>query len=264
MPSAIGDPGERRVHPYLIELGKIRVPAYGVFVTIGFLLALLLATRRAASEGVDPKDVQDLAFWMLVGGIAGARFYYVVQHWAYFSKNPLEVLYLWRGGLAIIGGIVAGALAGVAFCRKRRLPVLRMFDLVAWVLPLAQAVGRLGCLFAGCCYGKPCHLPWAIVFKDPHSLGPIGVPLHPTEVYHMLANLMVFGALTLRYKRRAFEGEILSLYLVFYSAGRFLVEFFRGDDRGFWGPLSIPQWLCLLLFVSGLLLYWRLRRSGDA
>ena len=260
MPSCTA--GGETVHPYLIELGRFRLPAYGVFVTIGFMLAVYLAARRAPSEGIDGKDIYDLAFWVLLGGIVGARLYYVVQHWSYFSSRPWEALFVWKGGLAIMGGILSGALAGVAFCRRRGLDTVITFDVVAWVLPLAQAIGRIGCLFAGCCYGKPCRLPWAIVFKDPNSLGPVGVPLHPTEVYHMLSNLLVFGILTYMYPRKRFKGQILSTYLMLYPVGRFLVEFYRGDNRGYWGPLSIPQWLSIAMFLTGLSLYLFFRGKG--
>lgn len=214
------------MHPYLVEFGKFKIPSYGVFVSIGFLLATILAARRAPKEGIESEKIYDLAFWILLGGILGARFYYVVQHWRDFARAPWEAFFVWKGGLAIIGGLIFGALAGVAYCKKKGLDIRKTFDLVAWVLPLAQAIGRIGCLCAGCCYGKPCSLPWAVVFRDPHSLAPIGIPLHPTEAYHMLANFFVFGALTYKYKHKSFDGEITSLYLMLYSVGRFIVEFF--------------------------------------
>lgn len=251
------------MHPYLVKIGSFKIPAYGVFVSIGFLLAVILAGWRAPQEGIKKEEIYDLSFYVLLGGIVGARLYYVLQHIDEFAKAPWEALFVWRGGLAIIGGLALGALSGVWYCKRRGLDVRKTFDLVAWVLPLAQAIGRIGCLCAGCCYGKPCSLPWAIVFKDPNSLAPIGIPLHPTELYHMVANLIVFAILTFAYKRKAFDGQIVSLYLLLYSVGRFTVEFFRGDNRGFIGPLSLPQWLSLAMFAVGLALYLSLsRRKG--
>ncbi len=250
------------MHPYLVEIGKFKIPAYGVFVAIGFLVAVLLAERRARAEGLGEGVMSDAAFWILLAGIVGARLYYVLQHLGYFSKKPLEALFIWKGGLAIIGGLAFGAMAGALFFKRKGIELAKAFDIVAWVLPLAQGIGRIGCLFAGCCYGKPCSLPWAIVFKNPDSLAPIGIPLHPTEIYHMLANFAVFAALTLAYKNKRFDGQILSLYFMLYSIGRFAVEFFRGDNRGFIGSLSLPQWLCIIMFTFGLFLYFKMREGG--
>ena len=251
------------MHPYLINIDGIRIPSYGVFVSIGFFLAAYLAAKRAPQEGIPKDAIYDLAFWVLVAGLLGARLYFVLEHINLFAANPLSALYIWKGGLAIIGGIASGAIAAILYCRKRHLDLKRSLDIVAWVLPLAQAIGRIGCLCAGCCYGKPCHLPWAIVFSNPESLAPIGVPLHPTEIYHMLSNLLVFGALTLAYRKKRFDGQITSLYLMLYPIGRFIVEFYRGDDRKYIGPLSLPQWLCIVMFICGLILYLKLRKEND-
>ena len=248
------------MHPYLVRLGPFRLPAYGVFVSMGFFLAAYLAGKRAPREGIERDSIYDLAFWILLSGVLGARLYFVLQHLGEFASSPVSILFVWRGGLAIIGGIVAGAAGAVAYCRIKGLPLFKTLDIVAWALPLAQAVGRIGCFFAGCCYGKPCSLSWAVVFKNPDSLAPIGVPLHPTQLYHMFSNLLVFFVLSLVYRRKSFEGQILSLYLMLYSVGRFIVEFFRGDNRGFWGPLSVPQWLCVGMFLVGAALYFALRR----
>ncbi len=223
------------------------------------MVALTFAVRRAEAEGIDKEVMADLSFWILVFGILGARIYFVLENISIYLNRPWEVLFIWKGGLALFGGIAGGILGGYLFCKKRHVNIRKAADVVGWVLPLAQAIGRIGCLFAGCCYGKPCKLPWAITFTNPESLARIGVPLHPTQIYHMLSNLLIFGVLTIIYKNKSFDGQIFSLYLILYSVGRFIVEFFRGDYRLFIGPLSLPQWFCIVTFMVGLILYRRLK-----
>ncbi len=244
-----------------MKIGPFKLPAYGVFVALAFITALTLAVKKAEKEGIDKEAVVDLSFWILVSGIIGARLYFVLENISLFYERPYEVLFLWKGGLALFGGIAGGAVGGYLYCRKKNLDLRKTADLVGWVLPLAQAIGRIGCLCAGCCYGKPCRLPWAVTFTNPYSLARIGVPLHPTQVYHMLADLAVFGILTYVYRRKSFDGQIFSLYLILYSVGRFIVEFFRGDYRLYIGVFSLPQWFCIATFIFGILLYRRLKNS---
>ncbi len=247
------------MHPYLIKIGSFKLPAYGVFVALAFMTALTLAVKRAEREGIEKEVIVDLSFWILISGIIGARFYFVLENLSLFVERPWEIFFLWKGGLALFGGIVGGTVGGYLYCKKRGLDLKKTADIVGWVLPLAQAIGRIGCLCAGCCYGKPCHLPWAITFTNPYSLARIGVPLHPTQIYHMVANLIIFFILTYLYNRKRFDGQIFSLYLILYSLGRFFVEFFRGDYRIYIGIFSLPQWFCIFTFAFGILLYRRIR-----
>lgn len=249
------------MHPYLVKFGNFKIPAYGVFVALGFLLALTFAVRKAPDEGISKDEMVDLAFWVLFSGILGARLYFVIENWRLFASNPLKVFYLWEGGLAVFGGLIGGTVGGVVYCRRRGLNVKRAADIVGWVLPLAQAIGRIGCLFAGCCYGKPCSLPWAITFTNPDTLARMGVPLHPTQVYHMLSNFLIFAVLTVVYNRKSFHGQIFCLYLMLYSVGRFVVEFFRGDYRVYIGPLSLPQVFCIVAFMIGAYFYMRFKND---
>ncbi len=234
------------MHPILLKIGPLSVPTYGFFVAAGFLLGVALAWKKAHQEGVDPNIITDLAFYILLGTLVGARVYYVAEHWYYFKVRPWEILYLWRGGLAFYGGFLGAFFMAFWYVKKHKLPPLFLADLTAPSIAAGEAVGRLGCFSAGCCYGKPSHLPWAVTFTNPHSLAPLGVPLHPTQLYHALANFIIFLVLIWLYPKRRFPGQIFFTYLFLYGLARFFIEFFRGDPRGYIGPLSLPQWFSLL------------------
>jgi len=234
------------VHPILFKIGNFYIPTYGFFVAAGFLLAIALAVRRARHNHIDPEIVTDVAFYILIGALIGARIYYALEHWPYFKHKPWEVLYLWKGGLAFYGGFVGAFALSFLYVKKRKLSVLEVADLIAPSIPAGHAVGRIGCFCAGCCYGKPTSFPWAIVFTDPHSLARLGVPLHPTQLYHALSNIFIFLVLCREYPRRKFKGQVFFSYLLLYAIARFLIEFLRGDPRAFIGPFSLPQWFSVL------------------
>ncbi len=237
------------MHPILLKIGPVSVPTYGCFVAAGFLLGVALAWKRAKQEGIKPEVITDLAFYILLGALVGARFYFVTEHWGIYRSRPWETLYLWQGGLAFYGGLIGAIIGGTYYVRKHGLPLGKMADLVAPSIPAGHAVGRLGCFSAGCCYGKPCHLPWAVTFTNPHSLAPLGIPLHPTQLYHALANLLIFIFLCWFYPKKRFAGEVFCAYLFLYGLARFSIEFLRGDPRTFIGSLSLPQWFSILAMI---------------
>ncbi len=251
------------MHPILVKIGPLSIPTYGFFVAAGFLLGMALALKRARQEGVKPEIITDLAFYILLGTLLGARIYYVGEHWAYFKVRPWEALYLWRGGLAFYGGFIGAFAMALWHVKRHHFPLWPLADLLAPSIAAGEAVGRLGCFSAGCCYGKPCQLPWAVTFTNPHSLAPLGIPLHPTQLYHALANLLIFLVLIWLYPKRRFKGEIFFVYLFLYGLARFAIEFFRGDPRSFLGPLSLPQWFSLLaMAVAGFMLIY-LGKKGE-
>ena len=250
------------MHPILIKIGPISIPTYGFFVAAGFLLGLALALRRAHQEGINPDVITDLAFYILLGTLLGARIYYVGEHFSYFKTRPWEALYLWKGGLAFYGGFIGALAMALWYVKKHHLPLWPLADLVAPSIAAGEAVGRLGCFSAGCCYGKPCHLPWAVTFTNPRSLAPLGIPLHPTQLYHALANLLIFLVLLWIYPRRKFYGEVFAAYLFLYGLGRFSIEFLRGDPRSYLGPLSLPQWFSMLAMGVSIILFLYLGGKG--
>lgn len=253
------------MHPTLIELGPLALRSYGFMIAVGVLAAMVVLSKLARRDGVDPERVLDMAFWGVLTGLVTSRIGYVLVEWPRFARDPLEIVRIWHGGLVFYWGLIGGVAAALVCIRKYRLPFWETVDAGAVAVPLAHGFGRLGCFFAGCCFGRDCPLPWAVTFTNPESLAPLGVPLHPTQLYSAAGNFTIFVILLLTHGRRRFTGQILGMYLVLYAAARFTVEFFRGDYRGqfFLGVLSPAQAIGVVLALMGItLLVVRARRAG--
>ena len=236
------------MHPILIKIGSVPLYTYGLFVALGFLTALGLAQKEARRLGEDPGLMVDLGFYLLIAAIVGSRVFFLLVNPEVVLENPLAAFQIWKGGLVFYGGFIAALVTALVFVRKKKLPFMRVADIFSPGLAAGHAVGRIGCFFAGCCYGKECDLPWAVVFKDPLSLAPTGVHLHPTQLYSVAANLMVFGILWFSRKRIARQGRLFWLYVLLYGVIRTILEFFRGDPRGFiFGGLSVSQTIGIAL-----------------
>ncbi|MDZ4689644.1 MAG: prolipoprotein diacylglyceryl transferase [Planctomycetaceae bacterium] len=245
---------------------------YGVMMLIGLVCAVWLANKRAEREGLPPDIIWDLAFWLFLPGIIGARLFYLVQyHHEVFgrTRNFGEALFaainLAGGGIVLYGGLIAGAVSYFVFCHLRQLRPLQLGDIITPSVFVGIGFGRLGCLLYGCCYGDKCDLPWAIVFPAESVpvqalifrgfLPPDAVaspPLHPTQIYSSLDGFFI-AALTLWYHRyRRVPGDVFGLALLISPLTRFLIEFVRGDEFGQWGTtLTISQWISLGLFATG-------------
>lgn len=231
------------MHPILIKIADFTLHTYGVFLAIGFLLAVALALKEARRIGIDPDLILDLAFYVLIAGILGSRLFHVLGNLPEFQQNPLDIFKFWRGGLVFYGGLIFAFLVSIRFIRKHRLDFRQMADLVAPSIAIGLALGRIGCFFAGCCYGLPSEIPCAVTFYDINSLAPLGVPLHPTQLYESAAAFAIFFTLISMRRRKRFQGQLFWYYLLFYSLARFIIEFYRADPRG-WaiaGVLSTSQ-----------------------
>ncbi len=248
------------MHPILFSFGPVTVYTYGLMIAIGFLAATLLTVRFAKEEGIEAEVIYDLAFWIILGAVLGARTLYVLIEYEHYLSHPLEIIQVWKGGLVFFGGLIGGGTAALIFFRKYRLNPWRMGDMLAPSIALGHSFGRIGCLMAGCCYGAQCDLPWAVTFTDSHSLAPLGMPLHPTQIYSALMNFSIFGLLLLLRRRTLFAGQIFLVYLLLYSVGRFIVEIFRGDERGFFpgGFLSTSQGISIVVFVVAATVLYRM------
>ena len=230
------------MHPILIKIGSIPLYTYGLFVALGFLTALGLAQKEARRLGENPALMVDLGFYLLIAAIVGSRVFFLIVNPDVILDNPLAAFQIWKGGLVFYGGFIAALITAIVFVRKKKLSFMRVADIFAPGLAAGHAVGRIGCFFAGCCYGKECDLPWAVVFKDPLSLAPTGIHLHPTQLYSVAANLIVFSILWFSRKRISIQGRLFWLYVLLYGVIRTTLEFFRGDPRGFiFGGPSVSQ-----------------------
>jgi phosphatidylglycerol---prolipoprotein diacylglyceryl transferase len=231
------------MHPVLFHIGPVTVYTYGFFVALGFFVGIEVARREAHRLGQSPAVVGDLCFFILIGAIVGARLFYVAVEWPVFLRHPLDIFKIWEGGLVFYGGFMGAALIGLWYIKNRQLPLWKTMDILALGVPAGHVLGRFGCFFAGCCYGKPCHLPWCVTFTDPMSLAPRGIPLHPTQLYAAAGNFLIFCALWIFRKRKRFDGQVFWVYLLLYALMRSFVECFRGDPRGlfFHQSVSIAQ-----------------------
>ena len=253
------------MHPILFQFGNIAVYSYGFLIAAGFFLGIILAMRAAKRQGVKPEIIMDLCFYILVAAIVGSRLFYVVTAWESFADNPLEILKIWKGGLVFYGGFLGAVAAAVIYMRLNRLPVWKTADILAPSISMGQAIGRLGCFMAGCCYGQPSDVSWAVTFTSRHCLAPINTPLHPTQLYSAFTNLAIFGILLIFSRRNQVPGRIFWTYVLLYGVTRSIIESLRGDFRGaeVFGLLSISQTLGLAGAVVAIIMLALMSRRAS-
>ncbi|MCB2193232.1 MAG: prolipoprotein diacylglyceryl transferase [Deltaproteobacteria bacterium] len=252
--------------PVLFHIGPLTLHTYGVLLALGAALGLWLLTHLAKKTGLDPDRVMSLALWLLISGLVGSRLMFVLLEPAQFKAAPWRVLAIWEGGLVFYGGVAAALIVGLILMRRWRMPMLTLMDCGAPALALAQAIGRLGCFSAGCCYGRGFEGGWcAVTFTDPFSLAPRGVPLHPTQLYTAAALLVILGVLLLLWRHRRFAGQIFFTYGFLHGIARVIIETFRADWRG--EPimgLTPTGWFALGLAVvsAAALIYLRKKNAA--
>ncbi|MBP2676402.1 MAG: prolipoprotein diacylglyceryl transferase [Deltaproteobacteria bacterium] len=237
------------MHPVLLQIGSVKIYSYGVLVATGFLAALWISGREIARMGMDREKFYDMGIWVVVSAIVGARLFHVLVYWREYAAAPSEIFKLWNGGLVFYGGFLAATATCIVFLRRNRIPFLPVADASAIGIPLGLAFGRLGCTMAGCCFGIPCDLPWAITFTNPGALAPLHVPLHPTQLYEALAGFGICGFLYATRDRFRTPGMRFWTMLILYGLARGFLEIFRDDPRGFWGPFSESQVVSAALIV---------------
>lgn len=261
--------------PYLLDFGKanlpllgetrIALPTYGLLFAAGALVAWIWFHRRAVAIGIASDRAFDLAFYTLLAGIGGAKLTLILVDLPDFLADPKALLGTIRSAGVLLGGVAAGAILFVVYCRRHGLPLLTLMDAITAPLALAQALGRLGCFGAGCCWGRPTLSSWlAVTFHDPRAREltgvALGVPLVPVQLIQAASDLALAGILTWIWRRRARPGTATSAFFVLYGAARFAIEFLRGDrERGLWlhGTISTSQILALVAIAAGIGLYAR-------
>lgn len=252
--------------PKLIEIGSLYLPTYGVLVALGFLAGLALTSRLAKSVGLDREKVTNLAVYCALAGLVGAKLTMFLFDWDLYAKNPSELFSLSTLQSAGVyqGGFLLAFVAGIVLVRKYSLPPLTALDAFAPGVALGHAIGRLGCFAAGCCWGVKCDRPWAVEFTSVDAARltgvPLGVPLHPTQLYESGAEFVIAFALWKLFLRRPAPGTVIGLYLIAYSTVRFFVEFLRthAQELPFGGPFSNTQWISIGMAVLGVALLTRL------
>lgn len=233
----------------LFSIGPFTVHGYGLMIAIGVVAAYLVGEARAKKQNLSPDHLFNLTIWCLVGGILGAKLLYLIVELKAIIANPrllLDVLH----GFVVYGGIIGGILTGYLYCRKQKISFLDYFDLVMPSIALAQGFGRIGCLLSGCCYGKETDSAFHIVFRN-SEFAPNGVPLVPTQILSSVLDFAHFFLLIFAAKHCRAKGQVGAIYLICYSIGRFVLEFFRGDMRGSVKQLSTSQFISLFILAAG-------------
>ncbi len=241
----------------LFSIGPLTIHGYGLMIALGFLLCVGMAMYRAKRHDLDPEAIVDIALLGIISGFLGAKLLYIIVEFKAFLANPLGVL--GSEGFVVYGGVAAGVLAGLIYCRRKKLVFLEYFDLAAPAIALAQGFGRLGCLLAGCCYGRETDAWFGITFPQ-GALAPSGVKLIPTQLISSVGDFLIVLLLILYHKRAKHTGDVGAAYMLLYGVGRFLVEFLRSDERGSIGFLSTSQVISIVVVAGAFLLFWRNRK----
>ena len=257
------------MHPILFEFGNWPVYSYGVLLAVAYLAALQLAVVRARRIGLDGSRVMDLGIYLIISALVGAKLMLVLVDFNYFLAQPAELLSLVRAGGVFYGGLIAAVAVALVLVRRYGLPMWTTADLFAPGIALGHVIGRFGCLLAGCCYGRPTDVPWAVTFTDPVAFSnvgtPLGVPLHPTQLYDAGAEMLIMMLLLATEKKgRVFAGRTFWFYILLYGVSRFIIEFYRGDDRGAVAGLSTSQFISIVAVPLALAMLAWLHSRPDA
>ena len=250
--------------PVLFKIGPLTLHTYGLLAAIGLLTGVYFSARRAAKEGYSWDLTMDLGFYIVVAAVVGSRLLYVIVEYRMFLNDPIRIFKMWEGGLVFFGGVLAVLPVAAWFLKKHKMPFWPMADIFAPYVALAHAIGRLGCLAAGCCYGKPTQSWLGIVFRDPASIAPTNVPLLPTQLFDSANEFGIFLILIALRPHKRFHGQLALLWLILYSVGRFVVEIYRGDPRG-WvveGVLSTSQGVGIIVFLASSVMFVRMWRKA--
>lgn len=229
---------------------------YGIMVSLGFLAGIVHWTRAARRRGWPPEYGSDIALWLMIGGLVGARVAYVMANWPDYADAPWRIVRFDQGGLVYYGGFIGGTLAAIGFAIRRRRPLWQVGDYAIGAVPLGHAIGRIGCFINQCCYGAEttCRLQVTVG----------GVPRHPVQLYESLATAIIYVVLLRFSPRQRRDGETLALYLLLYPTARFFLEFLRGDARLHFLGLTVAQAVSVVLWLIGAGLWLFLPRRESA
>jgi len=256
--------------PLLGSVGPLTIYTYGVLLAAAYLGGLQLAIMRGRQRGLDSTRVLDLGIYIIISALIGAKLLLLITDFRSFAGNPQALLDLVRSGGVFYGGLLVAVTVALFYIRKVGLPLWTTCDVFAPGIALGHVVGRLGCFFAGCCYGRPTTVPWAITFTSPYAAAnvgtPLNIPLHPTQLYEAGAEaLILIILLTTERRGRQFAGRTFWLYMLMYALSRYVIEIYRGDPRGTVFMFSTSQFISVLLVPLALaMLVYLGRRESPA
>lgn len=241
----------------LFSIGPVTIHGYGLMIAVGFLLCVVMGMYRAKRHELSSEAMLDIALIGIVAGFLGAKILYIIVEFPTFIKSPMRVL--GSEGFVVYGGIIAGVISAIIYCRIKKLEFFKYFDLAAPSIALAQGFGRIGCFLAGCCYGRETDSWCGVTFPEA-SLAPAGVKLIPTQLLSSAGDFLIVVLLLLFHRKSKHTGNVGALYMLLYGVGRFIIEIFRSDDRGAIGVLSTSQAISIVIVVGGILLFVRNRK----
>jgi phosphatidylglycerol:prolipoprotein diacylglycerol transferase len=258
------------VYPELFSVGPITVYSYGVLLAVSYLIGLRLAMWRAQTWGLDAGRVLDLGIYIIIAALIGAKLLLLIVDFDQFRSSPAELLSLARSGGVFYGGLILAVAVAFWYIARHRMPFWTTCDVFAPGIALGHITGRLGCFAAGCCYGRPTDVAWAVTFTNPLAASnvgtPLGIPLHPTQLYEAGAELLILGVLLATERRgRRFAGRTFWCYMFLDAISRYIIEIYRGDPRGMpFAGLSTSQLISLILAPLSLaMLVWLARTPPE-
>ena len=237
----------------ILTIGPVTIHGYGLMIGIGVVVAMLVGDYRAKKRNLDGDLIYGMTFAAVILGFLAARILFIITEFKDFLVHPMS--YITGNGFVVFGGIIGGVITMYIYCRIKKVHFLDYYDLMVPSVALAQGFGRIGCFLAGCCYGKETDSICGIVFHN-SNFAPNGVRLIPTQLMMSAGDFIIAAVLLWFAKKERTKGKTGTLYLILYSAGRFIIEFFRNDDRGSVGILSTSQFIGLLMLAVSLVLYF--------
>ncbi len=241
------------MNPVAFKVFGVEIMWYGVLISLGVLLGVFFALKECRRIGFKEDNLLDFLLMAIPAAIVGARIYYVIFSWDYYSQNISEIINIRNGGLAIHGALIAGIIVSILFCKRRKINPLLLLDILMPSVALGQSIGRWGNFINQEAHGGPTDLPWGIVVD--------GQKVHPTFLYESIITLCIFIFLTwFRKNKKTTDGQVLALYLILYSAGRFFIEGLRTDSLMFFG-MRIAQLMSLGSAIAGIVMWMLLKRK---
>lgn len=254
--------------PIIFEIFGISIYSYGLMLAISFLVGLFIATRLARKSGINPDVISNLAIWIMIISVVGAKLLYILTNLNDYLTDPSQLLQIRSGGFAFYGGLIPSLIFTYWYLKRKKLPLWKVMDCMAPSTAIGLGITRIGCFLAGCCYGKPTKVPWGVRFPaDSYAACHYGPThhIHPTQLYSSFAGFALFAILMFLWKRRPFDGAVTWSFFLIYSIYRPIIEIFRGDpERGFIFGLSTSQFLSIPLFFLALFMLFTLWKRAEA
>lgn len=239
------------MYPTLFKIGNITIHSYGLMISLGYLIGILIIYLESKRKKLDPNLALDLGLTAMIFGMLGSKLLFVIRNWNYYSKYPINIFLDFGQGFIFYGGLVLGFMAVLVLSYFKKLSIKTIADVCAPAIPLGHAIGRIGCLLRGCCYGKPADLPFAIYLEEAYR--------YPTQIYHFIHNLLIFIILWLIRKKIKVEGNLILIYLILYGLARFITEFFRDNPIFMWNLTGSQIFSIVIFFTSSIFLMFRYR-----